>query len=196
MGSEMCIRDRMITPFVYSRLLDERLSRDIQHMKERIEEEHLRENQLNVKLGVGGIREIEFFVQTFQLLYGGQRKSLRKTNTLEALEAIEEVDLIPALDAAHLKRAYIFLRRVEHRLQMREEQQTHTIPSNAESQRHLARCMGYDDLDPEKARQQFLSELKDVMGRVRSIFSGLFSNKHLEIEAALRNSLRLSLIHI
>ena len=183
--------ESMITPFVYSRLLDERLSRDIQHMKERIEEEHLRENQLNVKLGVGGIREIEFFVQTFQLLYGGRRKSLRKTNTLEALEAIEEVDLIPALDGAHLKRAYIFLRRVEHRLQMREEQQTHTIPSNAESQRHLARCMGYDDLDPEKARQQFLSELKDVMGRVRSIFSGLFSNKHLEIEAALRNSLRI-----
>ena len=181
----------MITPFFYSRLLDDRLSRDIQHMKERIEEEHLRENQLNVKLGVGGIREIEFFVQTFQLLYGGRRKSLRKTNTLKALEAIEEVDLIPALDGAHLKRAYIFLRRVEHRLQMREEQQTHTIPSNAESQRHLARCMGYDDLDPEKARQQFLSELKDVMGRVRSIFSGLFSNKHLEIEAALRNSLRI-----
>ena len=183
--------ESMITPFIYSRLMDERLSRDIQHMKERIEEEHLRENQLNVKLGVGGIREVEFFVQTFQLLYGGGRKALRQTNTLKALEAIEEAALIPALDGAHLKGAYIFLRRVEHRLQMREEQQTHTIPLHAEPQRHLARCMGYDDLDPEKARQQFLSDLKDVMGRVRVIFSGLFSNKHLEIEAALRNSSRI-----
>ena len=139
----------MITPFIYSRLMDERLSREIQHMKGRIEEEHLRENQLNVKLGVGGIREIEFFVQTFQLLYGGGRKNLRQTNTLKALEAIQDTGLIPELDGLNLKRAYIFLRRVEHRLQMREEQQTHTIPIHTEPQRNLARCMGYDDLNPE-----------------------------------------------
>ena len=82
-------------------------------------------------------------------------ESPKETNTLEALEAIEEVDLIPALDACPPEAGYIFLRRVEHRLQMREEQQTHTIPSNAESQRHLARCMGYDDLDPEKPGNSF-----------------------------------------
>ena len=72
----------MITPFVFRSLLDEAVLHDVQKVKKRIEQEHLRESFLNVKLGVGGIREIEFFVQTFQLLYGGTKVKLRKPNTL------------------------------------------------------------------------------------------------------------------
>ena len=181
----------MITPFVYRRLLDEGVLRDVEKVKERIEEEHLRESYLNVKLGKGGIREIEFFVQTFQLLYGGEKPELRIPGTLQVLEKLRQAELIPRRDADILEESYLFLRRVEHHLQLREEQQTHTLPSEVELQQEVARNLGYSEFDIEKARQLFLSDLKDVMGRVRAIFSGLFSRKHLEIEAAIRSSARV-----
>ena len=83
------------------------------------------------------------------------------------------------------------MRRVEHHLQLRDEQQTHTLPSSIVQQQTLARSLGYKNLDAEKARQQLLSELKDVMGRVRAIFNGLFSRKHLEIEASIKKCARI-----
>ena len=166
----------MVTPFVYKSLLDEEVLNDVEKVKERIEEEHLREDHLNVKLGVGGIREIEFFVQTFQLLYGGVNKQLQTTGTLDVLKELNKTGLIPGQDAMLLLEAYLFLRRVEHHLQLRDEQQTHTLPSSIEQQQALARTLGYKNFDAEKARQQLLSELKDVMGRVRAIFNGLFQS--------------------
>ncbi len=181
----------MITPFVFRSLLDEAVLHDVEKVKKRIEAEHLRENYLNVKLGVGGIREVEFFVQTFQLLYGGSKPELRCPATLEVLNKLREAELIPERDAETLGEAYLFLRRVEHHLQLREEQQTHTLPSDIIQQQEIARNLGYNDFYIEKARQQLLSDLKDVMGRVRAIFSGLFSRKHLEIEAAIRNCARI-----
>ncbi len=176
----------MITPFVYRTLLDEEVLHEVEKVKERIEEEHLREDHLNVKLGVGGIREIEFFVQTFQLLYGGINQKLQLTGTLHVLHELNKLGLIPEWDATLLQESYLFLRRVEHHLQLRDEQQTHTLPSSIAQQQALARSLGYKNLDAEKARQQLLSELKDVMGRVRAIFKGLFSHKHLEIESSIR----------
>ena len=192
-GSELLAKDimNMVTPLVYKSLLDEEVLNDIEKVKKRIEEEHLREDHLNVKLGVGGIREIEFFVQTFQLLYGGVNKQLQTTGTLRVLQALSKIGMIPGQDAALLKEAYLFLRRVEHHLQLRDEQQTHTLPSSIEQQQELARSLGYKNLDAEKARQQLMSELKDVMGRVRAIFNGLFSLKHLEIEASIRKCARI-----
>lgn len=181
----------MISPFVYRSLLDETVIQDVEKVKKRIETEHLKESFLNVKLGVGGIREIEFFVQTFQLLYGGGKTELRNTSTMEVLEELEKLELIPQRDAYILTKAYLFLRRVEHHLQLRDEQQTHTLPSEIENQQQIARNLGYIELDIEKARQQFLSDLKDMMGSVRAIFSGLFSRKHLEIEAAIINSSKI-----
>ena len=165
-GSELLAKDimNMVTPLVYKSMLDEEVLNDIEKVKKRIEEEHLREDHLNVKLGVGGIREIEFFVQTFQLLYGGVNKQLQTTGTLRVLQALSKIGMIPGQDAALLKEAYLFLRRVEHHLQLRDEQQTHTLPSSIEQQQTLARSLGYKNLDAEKARQQFMSELKDVMG--------------------------------
>ncbi len=181
----------MITPFVFRSLLDEAVLHDVQKVKKRIEQEHLRESFLNVKLGVGGIREIEFFVQTFQLLYGGVNPELRCPGTLDILEKLQKVELIPKRDADTLSDAYLFLRRVEHHLQLREEQQTHTLPSDIEQQQQIARNLAYLEFDVEKARQHFLSDLKDVMGSVRAVFSGLFSRKHLEIEAAILNCARI-----
>ena len=182
----------MITPFVFRSLLDEAVLHDVEKVKMRIEEEHLRESFLNVKLGVGGIREIEFFVQTFQLLYGGAKPELRSPNTLDGLKRLRDAELIPQRDADNLAKAYLFLRRVEHHLQLREEQQTHALPSAIEQQQQIARDLSYLDFDIEKAGQQLLSDLKDVMASVRSVFSGLFSRKHLEIEAAIRNCARIN----
>ena len=186
-GSEKLSNDvmNMVTPIVYSSLLDEEVLNDVEKVKERIEEEHLREDHLNVKLGVGGIREIEFFVQTFQLLYGGSNQQLQVNGTLKVLKELSKTGLIPKREAALLEEAYLFLRRVEHHLQLRDEKQTHTLPSSIKQQQVLARSLGYKNLDDEIARQQLLSELKDVMGRVRAIFNGLFSRKHLEIEASI-----------
>jgi len=181
----------MIKPFVFRSLLDEAVLHDVEKIKKRIEEEHIRESFLNVKLGVGGIREIEFFVQTFQLLYGGGKPGLRSPATLEVLGKLSDAELIPQRDADTLAKAYLFLRRVEHHLQLREEQQTHTMPSDIEQQQQIARNLAYAEFDLEKARQQLLSDLKDVMGSVRAVFSGLFSRKHLEIEAAIRNCARI-----
>jgi glutamate-ammonia-ligase adenylyltransferase len=182
---------KMMAPFVFSKLLDERLLREVEHVKQRIEQEHLREHHLNVKLGVGGIREIEFFVQTFQLLYGGGRPELRVQGTLEVLDVLQELKLIPQADLKILRDAYLYLRRLEHALQLREEHQTHTIPTEPAPQRIIARVMGFDDLDPEQARQRLLNHTRDVMARVRAIFGGLFSQRHVEIEAAIRSSARI-----
>ncbi|MGK5093947.1 hypothetical protein WDW89_18280 [Deltaproteobacteria bacterium TL4] len=180
--------------FIYSRMIDENMLDEIRYVKSRIEKEHLRTNHLNLKLGVGGIREIEFFVQSFQLLYGGHHPSLRTNNTLQALERLEQRELIELQDIKSLRETYLYLRKLEHRLQLKEEQQTHTIPPDPKDQAILARVMGYSHADIEVARRYFLEDVKDKMFRVRSIFGGLFDQTHVEIEAAIRNSCRFHVI--
>ena len=183
---------RMIRPYIYSRLIDENLLQEVEHIKNRIEAEHLRKNQLNVKLGIGGIREIEFLVQVFQILYGGQRHDLRTTNTLEALEQLGKVELLSPDETQTLRESYLFLRKVEHRLQVQEELQNHVLPTNPVQQQGFARLLDCLDAEPEVARQVMLQKVRDTMMNVRSIFGGLFSQKHIEIEAALRNSTRFN----
>ena len=133
----------IITPFVYRSLLDAEILRDVEKVKNRIEDEHLSESYLNVKLGVGGIREIEFFVQTFQLLYGGSNFNLRSQKTLNILLELADKEIIPKSDAKALKEAYFFLRKVEHSLQLREERQIHTIPTDILQQQQIARNLSY-----------------------------------------------------
>ncbi len=181
---------KTLAPFIYSKLIDENMLGEIQRLKERIEKEHLKQH-LNVKLGVGGIREIEFFVQIFQLLYGGTRSELRRTNTLRAIEQLHHWRYLPTQDATILQESYIYLRKLEHRLQMEQEHQTHTIPGERFPQRRLARWMGYDEEELATARRHLLQDVKDVMVRVRSIFGALFSSDHLEIAAAIRNNISL-----
>src|SRR5437773_372365 len=83
----------------------------------------------NVKLGRGGIREIEFVVQTLQFIHGARHAFLQESSTLKALQALAQLELVPQDQILHLNRAYRFLRRVEHRLQIEAEEQTHTVPS-------------------------------------------------------------------
>ncbi|HEY4115280.1 MAG TPA: bifunctional [glutamine synthetase] adenylyltransferase/[glutamine synthetase]-adenylyl-L-tyrosine phosphorylase [Rhizomicrobium sp.] len=142
---------KAIEPFVWRRNLDYAAIEDIHSIKRQI---HAHEGHAeiavvghNVKLGRGGIREIEFFVQTQQLILGGRNRALRERRTLEALAALRDRGLVAEETAAELTGAYQFLRKLEHRLQMIEDQQTHTIPDAPEGVAHLACFMGFDSVE-------------------------------------------------
>ncbi len=165
----------LIEPFVWRKSLDLQVIERMKEMKKKVHDSVRKNHQeFHVKLDEGGIREVEFFVQTLQLLYGGKHLSLRTPSTLEGLEALAKLDLIKTADAHQLKEAYLFLRQTEHRLQMVDERQTHTIPANVEAQRSLARRMGYFEEDPEDAREHFLDELTRYTTMVKTTFKNLF----------------------
>ncbi|MBL7684747.1 MAG: hypothetical protein JNK65_01795, partial [Deltaproteobacteria bacterium] len=128
----------------------------------------------NLKLDEGGIREIEFFVQTLQLLYGGRHPEIRSPNTLLCLETLVRVGLVQTREAQQLKDAYLFLRKAEHRIQLTEEAQTHTLSSNSAEQKAVARKMGYFEDNPEEAREHFLEDLSRYRTMVQNIFNSLF----------------------
>lgn len=134
-----------IQPFRYPRSLSDNVRAEIAAMKERIENEVVREGELerNVKLGRGGIREIEFVVQTLQLVEGGRLPFLQIPQTLAGLEAMVRYELVASDESLALQAAYCFLRQVEHRLQMEQNRQTHTIPTGAAERKRLGALMGF-----------------------------------------------------
>ncbi len=137
-----------IQSFRYPRSLGDRILREVVETKERIENEVVRVGEIerNVKLGRGGIREIEFIVQTLQLLRAGRLPFLQQPQTLPTLEKLVQYRLMTAADAKALGAAYLFLRDVEHRLQMENNLQTHTIPTDRHDRERLARLMGTDNV--------------------------------------------------
>jgi glutamate-ammonia-ligase adenylyltransferase len=142
---------RAIAPFVWRRNLDFAAIEDIHSIKRQIHA-HGGHGRIavaghNVKLGRGGIREIEFFVQTQQLILGGRNPALRPPATLQALDALCARGLVSARATAELKDAYRYLRKLEHRLQMIEDQQTHTLPKSRDELDHVACFMGYRDFE-------------------------------------------------
>ncbi|QIB35119.1 bifunctional [glutamine synthetase] adenylyltransferase/[glutamine synthetase]-adenylyl-L-tyrosine phosphorylase [Ancylobacter pratisalsi] len=138
---------KRLAPFVWRRSLDYAAVADVHAMKQDIHafrgHEAIAVEGHNVKLGRGGIREIEFFAQTQQLIAGGRDPRLRTRRTLEALVLLAESGWIGEAARAELDEAYHFLRRVEHRLQMVADAQTHTLPEGAEDLATFARFMGY-----------------------------------------------------
>lgn len=145
-----------IRPFVWRRGLDFAAVADIHAMKQRIDTHKggalpderdpvARIAGHNLKLGQGGIREIEFLAQTLQLVWGGRDPALRVPTTLEALRLLASAGHIPEPAAAELATAYRFLRMAEHRLQMVDDRQTHTLPASAEGLARFARFMGFAD---------------------------------------------------
>ena len=126
---------------------------------------------IDVKLSPGGIREIEFFVQTLTLTFGGRLPHLRKPDTLGALQALTGETIITAEDAGALSQAYVFLRAVEHRLQLRELTQTQLLPRTPSAQEVLAWSMGFSD----RPWKDFEKELKTHMGRVKIRFTNLLT---------------------
>ncbi|MBS0661016.1 MAG: hypothetical protein JSR82_22580 [Verrucomicrobia bacterium] len=138
-----------LQPFVYPRSLAPDTLTEIGELKERIEREHggadIGAPLGNVKLGRGGIREIEFIAGALQLLHGARQAFLQETSTLTVLEALARLEFLPTAEFEALAEAYEFLRRVEHRLQIAEEAQTHTLPATAAENDLLARSLGLPD---------------------------------------------------
>jgi [glutamine synthetase] adenylyltransferase / [glutamine synthetase]-adenylyl-L-tyrosine phosphorylase len=157
---------RQHQPFIYPRSPTPDLLDDIAAIKRRIEHDIVGHENLerNVKLGAGGIREIEFVVQVLQLIHGARHAFLQEPSTLKALRALAELDLLPKEEVAALDSAYRFLRRVEHRLQIEAEQQTHTIPEAPEPLRRLALSLGFE------SGEKLTASLQRHMGNVRAIF--------------------------
>jgi glutamate-ammonia-ligase adenylyltransferase len=137
-----------IRPFVFRRHLDYQTIEDFRAMKERIDAEQavrrMRSGGVrDVKLGAGGIRELEFVVQILQLIHGGHDDAVRVRGTMAALAALESGGMIASEDAAGLRVAYRFLRNVEHAVQVVEQRQTQRLPEKPEDLRWLARRLGY-----------------------------------------------------
>ncbi|TAL65492.1 MAG: bifunctional [glutamate--ammonia ligase]-adenylyl-L-tyrosine phosphorylase/[glutamate--ammonia-ligase] adenylyltransferase, partial [Legionella sp.] len=138
--------DRLILPFVYRRYVDFSVIESLRSMKAMIE----REVQLNprlddIKRGKGGIREVEFIIQNFQLIRGGRLPQLQKQNAMQALAALKEANLLDRSDV--LKQAYLFLRQLENVLQCLNDQQTHALPEEAIKQTQITLAMSYANWD-------------------------------------------------
>lgn len=155
---------RQHQPFIYPHSPTPDLLDEIASIKRRIEHDNAADLDRDVKLGRGGIREIEFVVQTFQFIHGGRHAFLQQTSTLNALRSLAELELLAHAEVVDLTRAYRFLRQVEHRLQIEAEQQTHTIPHDAPSLERLARSLGF------KASKEFSATLRKTMRNVRAVF--------------------------
>ena len=135
--------DEVLTPFVYRRYIDFGVFRSLRRMKALIAEEVARRNLAdNIKLGPGGIREIEFIVQVFQLVRGGQNPALRTRSLLPSLRRLEFTGVLESGAVTGLEQAYRFLRTLENRLQAMEDHQTQRLPGDAESRAILAWAMG------------------------------------------------------
>jgi [glutamine synthetase] adenylyltransferase / [glutamine synthetase]-adenylyl-L-tyrosine phosphorylase len=176
---------REVEPFVYRRYLDFSTVEELREMKARIERELLAplNQKRNVKLGPGGIREVEFFVQALQLLNGGHKTAVRDANTLRALERLAEHGLIPQAEVRSLGDAYRFLRQVEHKIQMVQEAHSHTIPEGEDEQTALARRLGYKKARGKNERALFWSDFKRQTETVRAAFDRLFHGAEKEIRA-------------
>ena len=159
----------MVQPFRYPRSLNEGVLREIAAMKDRTENEIVKSGEIdrNVKLGRGGIREIEFVAQTLQLLHAGRVPFLQGRQTLPTLQKLVQYDFLEAVEAAKLEKAYLFFRDVEHRVQMENNLQTHTIPSDAKARERLARLMGFRTTPGfEKARAAHSSDVRAAYERL------------------------------
>jgi glutamate-ammonia-ligase adenylyltransferase len=161
-----------IAPFVWRKHLDFAALADVHDMKRQMQtfrgQSEIAVEGHNLKVGLGGIREIEFFAQTQQLIAGGRNPELRVRPTLEALDVLASSNWITFAARDELAAAYIFLRRVEHRLQMVADEQTHTLPDEVEDVERFARFLGYG------SRAAFARDLLGHLNVVQAHYSKLF----------------------
>jgi glutamate-ammonia-ligase adenylyltransferase len=163
-----------IAPFVWRKHLDFAALADVHDMKRQMQtyrgQSEISVEGHNVKVGRGGIREIEFFAQTQQLIAGGRHPELRARPTLEALNVLAASNWITFEARDELTAAYQFLRRVEHRLQMIADEQTHALPENAEALERFAYFFGYESRDAFAS--DLVSHLNIVQGHYGRLFEG------------------------
>ena len=159
----------MLQPFVYRRYLDFGAYESLRDMKAMISREVKRKGmERNVKLGAGGIREVEFIAQLFQLIRGGREPALQERRLLVVLDVLKANGSLPDYVVNELTEAYVFLRNTEHRLQEYADQQTHNLPEDKTAQCRLAMSMGYPDWT------RFAETLERCRQRVHSHFEQVF----------------------
>lgn len=166
---------QMLKPFIYRRYIDFSVLQSLRNMKGMIEREVRRRGlKNNIKLGAGGIREIEFVVQVFQLIRGGRVVALQTRSLLEALKVIEHEKLLPSDEVNTLQQNYLFLRRCENLLQGINDEQTQTLPEDALNQSRVAVGMGF------ASWADFSQNLIQRMSANRSIFNNLIGDDETE----------------
>ena len=166
---------KMIKPFVYKKSLDIEYIMEIRSLMFKIKKYSSKNLQsdlicpekVDVKKGVGGIREIEFIVNYFQLVYGGRTPELEHINTVDALDILNKLNLLEGSIANFLQDTYLFLRRIEHKIQLLNEQQTQNLPTDYDSLKKLAKKL-YMNVE------EFLSRYKSDTDRVHTIFNDIF----------------------
>jgi glutamate-ammonia-ligase adenylyltransferase len=177
----------IVEPLVWSDKLDADAVREVRVMKARSEDatERSGRSDRELKRGRGGIRDIEFAVQLLQLVHGRHDPSLRSPTTLDALDALAAGGYVDSADATRLSASYCFLRTVEHRLQLYDEQQTHTIPVDEDARARVARVLGYRDTRERFAVDAFDFDRRANQSAVRSIHERLFFAPLLEALAGV-----------
>ena len=161
---------QLIKPFIYRRYLDYGAFEELRSLKLQITQELMRKDRMdNIKLGLGGIREIEFIGQAFQLIRGGQIPALQERSILNILKQLGELDLLPLQDANQLQASYHFLRRTENHIQQYQDKQTHDLPTDTNVRHILAFSMGFTNWD------QFNPYLQTIRTQVHQVFDAVFS---------------------
>ena len=162
----------MTRPFVFRRYVDYTAFEAMREMKAMIEREVLRRNiEDDIKLGAGGIREVEFIVQVFQLIYGGSKLELQDRQCLVSLHHLGEVGLLDAQAVNELEDAYLFLRRVEHAIQALNDQQTQSLPTVPDLRQRMIDTLGFATWD------DFLHVLNQKRSKVIYQFEHLIKEK-------------------
>ena len=165
----------MIRPFVYRRYLDFGAYESLRELKTMIEQEVKRKGMKNnVKLGSGGIREVEFIAQVFQLIRGGRDTDLQERRVLIVLDLLEKKNLLPDYVVNELKKAYVFLRNTEHRIQGYQDRQTHNLPDDELGQSRLALAMGFESWN------LFINKLNQHRENVAAHFEQVFAAPQTE----------------
>ena len=168
----------LVRPFVYRKYLDNAALEEIARYKRRAERPG--DGDRNIKVGRGGIREIELFTQVLQVTYGAEHTSLRSPATLTALRALKDAGIIDATVHDDLDRAYRFLRMVEHRLQIVHQRQTHTLDASPDALDLNARRMGFD------SRAELESALSAHQDRVHAVYVDLLAPSEEETDDGRR----------
>lgn len=175
---------QLTRPFIFRKYLDFSAFDSMRKLHSQIQREvQRRDRQNNIKLGPGGIREIEFIAQVFQLIRGGQDASLRIRPTLQVLQRLSDKGLLAAEIVARLRAAYIFLRNLEHRLQYLDDQQTQDIPDNTTDREMLAAGMGHADY------AALLVQLNEHRQLVSEQFALIFSTQQEQSAAEMDSDL-------
>jgi glutamate-ammonia-ligase adenylyltransferase len=168
---------KVLTPFVYRKFLDFVTVEEVKELKNRIDlsQKVRKENLWNVKLGEGGIREIEFFIQSHQLIFGGKNPRIREGNSMRALAYLREEGFLSPKEEETLSLAYRFLRNLEHRIQMLRGMQTQILPEDGDRVK-VAYLMGFADT------KDFMKELGSNRKKVRDIFGKLFAEEKADVD--------------